>query len=180
MQFRALLAAAACVAFAAAQATPKPSPPARVKNAGACDTDADCKTFPGTVCVLFSQGDFVSGKCTPNYAKKPVCRGGQSGLCPQYQDPTQGYLNTQCVLVDKAQQPGTPGAAASGTSTTPSPDDITEAPVAGTTPTTTKKAGGATIPTTTAAGPKPPQIPGGRRLASAADTPPTAAPTDAP
>ncbi|KAF0704804.1 Aste57867_7256 [Aphanomyces stellatus] len=163
MKFAFTFVAAYLLALAAAQTspTPRPTAPPRVKNAGACDTDKDCKPYPSTVCVQFSQGDFVSGKCTPNYGGKPVCRGGQSGLCPQYQDPTQGYLNTQCVLVDKAQQPGSTGSSggASGTTTTDTTDTTTSTD---TTPATTKKSS-ATVPTTTASGPKPPQIPGGRR-----------------
>ncbi|RHY64389.1 hypothetical protein DYB30_002909 [Aphanomyces astaci] len=180
--FLAMYVVAATVLMASA-ATPKTTAPAREKDAGKCETDEDCTTYPGTVCVQFSSGDYVAGKCTPNYGQKPVCRGGQSGLCPQYQDPTQGYLNTQCVLVDRSQQPATGDALVPVDVKTPAPTEIggddTVPAVPGSvkpattggaadlvTPTTTKKS----APTTTAAAPQPPKVPGSRRLQVATPT----------
>ncbi|EQC37120.1 hypothetical protein SDRG_05347 [Saprolegnia diclina VS20] len=81
--------------------------PTRDRFNGVCSNDEECAKFPGTVCVFILSGDYTQGKCTPNYGTRPVCRGGQAGLCPSYQDPSSGYLNTQCVLVDKAMQPAT-------------------------------------------------------------------------
>jgi hypothetical protein len=100
----ALLCAVTTSTFAV---TKKPSIPVRDKEAGKCLKDSDCKAYPGTVCILITIGDYTTGKCTPNYGTRPVCRGGQAGLCPQYQSSTAGYLNTQCVLVDKSMQPAT-------------------------------------------------------------------------
>ncbi|EQC37118.1 hypothetical protein SDRG_05345 [Saprolegnia diclina VS20] len=83
------------------------APPVRDKSVGICNTDAECAKYPGTVCILINSGDFTQGKCTPNYGTRPVCRGGQAGLCPQYQTTTVGYINAQCVLVDKSMAPVT-------------------------------------------------------------------------
>nr|AIG55542.1 secreted protein [Thraustotheca clavata] len=94
------------VTLAAAATTKKPVPTLNRSN-GVCLTDADCKPFPGTVCVQIVSGDYSQGKCTPNYGTRPVCRGGQAGLCPSYQDASLGYVNTQCVLVNKASQAAT-------------------------------------------------------------------------
>ncbi|RHY22905.1 hypothetical protein DYB32_009363 [Aphanomyces invadans] len=182
--FFAVYMVAAAIFMASAAPTPKPTAPPRVKDAGKCDTDEDCTPYPGTVCVQFSSGDFVAGKCTPNYGQKPVCRGGQSGLCPQYQDPTQGYVNTQCVLVDQTQQPATdtdavvpinqktPAPTDEGADTSPvvtgaSKPATTASGGAVTTPTTTKKSA---APTTTSAPPQPPLVPGARRLQAATPT----------
>nr|AIG56165.1 secreted protein [Achlya hypogyna] len=92
---------------AAANVTTRTIAPIRDKSVGICNVDADCKAFPGTVCILINLGESTTGKCTPNYGTKPVCRGGQAGFCPQYQTTTVGYLNPQCVLVDKTSQPAT-------------------------------------------------------------------------
>ncbi|OQR93226.1 hypothetical protein ACHHYP_02759 [Achlya hypogyna] len=73
------------LAIAAGAVTKAPVPTLNRFN-GVCKKDADCKAFPGTVCVQIVSGDYSQGKCTPNYGTKPVCRGGQAGLCPSYQD----------------------------------------------------------------------------------------------
>ncbi|KDO31596.1 hypothetical protein SPRG_03525 [Saprolegnia parasitica CBS 223.65] len=93
--------------FSTAAIATKAPVPTRNRFNGVCSSDEECAPFPGTVCVFILSGDYTQGKCTPNYGKRPVCRGGQAGLCPSYQDPSSGYLNTQCVLIDKAMQPAT-------------------------------------------------------------------------
>nr|AIG56164.1 secreted protein [Achlya hypogyna] len=141
----------ACVLFVgllstalAAPATTAPVPTLNRFN-GVCKKDADCKAFPGTVCVQIVSGDYSQGKCTPNYGTKPVCRGGQAGLCPSYQDPSLGYLNTQCVLIDKAMQPAT--------------DTDAIVPVSKDNATTVTPSSSSLSPATTAASSKTPLVP---------------------
>ncbi|KDO31597.1 hypothetical protein SPRG_03526 [Saprolegnia parasitica CBS 223.65] len=102
-----VLALVAAIALASAATTTKSPVPTLDRFNGVCSSDEECAKFPGTVCVFILSGDYSQGKCTPNYGTRPVCRGGQAGLCPSYQDPSAGYLNTQCVLIDKAMQPAT-------------------------------------------------------------------------
>ncbi|CAK4103179.1 unnamed protein product [Aphanomyces euteiches] len=210
MKIQSFLALYIFAAASVAALTPTTSAPARDKNAGVCSEDADCEKYPGTVCVQITSGDYTAGKCTPNYGQKPVCRGGQSGLCPQYQDPTQGYLNTQCVLVDKSMQgatdtdAGVPVNVATTTAAPAGPGTDTTTPTDSTTPATAPKTTASTSPTTdttsapatpattkkstgtTAAPPQPPVVPGARLLAAMASSAgnasnTTAAPvTDAP
>nr|AIG56163.1 secreted protein [Achlya hypogyna] len=149
----------------AAKATKKPVP-VRDRFNGVCEKDSDCKKFPGTVCVKILTGDYTQGKCTPNYGKRPVCRGGQAGLCPSYQDPSAGYLNTQCVLIDKAMQPATD---------TDAIVPVDKPAASGTTPAASGAPAAATTaaPGTTAA---PAKTAAGRFLAATVETTTTAAP----
>ncbi|KAF0713364.1 Aste57867_4382 [Aphanomyces stellatus] len=184
MAFRSILVAvAACGALTAAQTTPKTTAPAAFNpNAGACATDDDCVNFPGTVCVQYYTGSPVvtRGKCTANYGQKPACRGAQSGLCPQYYDTTLGYMSTQCVLVDRAQQ-GSTGMDAvvpvNRKTTAPPTADGTDA---GTTPSSGGTTTGGTKPAVTNATKVPAATnatkPAARRLAATVTT--TAAPVD--
>jgi hypothetical protein len=100
-----------------------------------CDSDKECaKKFPGTVCITVESGDSSISKCTPDEDSRPACRGGQPGLCPSYQSPTQGYLNAHCVFVavdvdavgDSSTPSTTDGKSSSGSSDASASTDTSE------------------------------------------------------
>lgn len=105
-----------------------------------CKTDADCASFPNTVCITVEAKDPIS-KCTPNTVKRPACRLGQFGLCPSYQDTSRDYLNAHCIFV--ADDSVAPAAATTRQlATTTAPAATTSAPAA------TVKAAGSSSGTT--------------------------------